>query len=278
MKKILLVLSLVAAQVATAAPKKIFDGSNTLAGAIAKALTRSGYGSLLEYQGSGSGNGEKGLVQGDWGMAPMSREMKAEVAAQLAQKGLSVQANVLALDGLSMFVKGDSTIASLSLPQIVDIYTCTITKWEQIPGSGKSGAINALRRDDASGTTDAFKHFTGVKNFGACVKDVSSTENIADITSRDTQAIGYSGKSAERFGNTGAPLNRPVALSKVNGGPAILPTDANIRNFSYPMARKLYVYSVPQLLTQPEKEFLAYITDRVNMDPIMLEEDFTTED
>ncbi len=279
MKKVLLALALVAASSASAAEsKKLFDGSNTLAGAISKALTRSGYGEFLEYQGTGSGNGEKGLVNGDWGLAPMSREMKADVAQQLAQKGYTVSANVLGLDGLSVFVKADHPLQALTLPQIVDIYTCSVTKWEQIPGSGRTGAINALRRDDASGTTDAFKHFTGLKTFGACVKDVSSTDNVADITARDPQAIGYSGRSAERFDSAGARSNRALAIAKVAGGPAILPTDANIRSFAYPMARKLYVYSVAQLLTPRENEFLAFITDRSNMDPIMTEEDFISED
>ncbi len=120
MKKILLALVLVVASSAYGEAKKSFDGSNTLAGAISKALTRSGYGSFLEYQGTGSGNGEKGLVNGDWGLAPMSREMKPDVAALLAQKGYTVTANVLALDGLSMFVKADHPIQALTLPQVVD--------------------------------------------------------------------------------------------------------------------------------------------------------------
>jgi phosphate transport system substrate-binding protein len=143
---------------------------------------------------------------------------------------------------------------------------------------GKTGTILPLRRDDASGTTDAFKHFTGLKAFGPCVKDVSSTENIADLTSRDASAIGYSGKSAERFTDKNEPLNRALAIARTAGAPAVLPSEANVRDFSYPMARKLYVYSVVQQLSQPEKDFLSWITDRSNMDPIMMENDFFTED
>lgn len=277
MKKLLLALVLAAAPSTFAAPK-LFDGSNTLKNAIDKALNRSGYGQYLEYQGTGSGNGEKGLVNSDFGIAPMSREIKAEAKAAIEARGQTVVTNVLALDAVTLFVKSDNPLPVLSIPQVVDIFSCSITKWEQIPGSGRSGNIVVVRRDDASGTTDAFKHFTGLRAFGPCVRDVSSTDNVADITSRDALAIGYAGRSAERFSDTGAPVNRAVKLSKVNGGPAYLPTDANIRSFAYPMARKLYVYSVPELLTQPEVEFLSYITDRSNMDPIMMEDDFVTED
>lgn len=277
MKKMLLAVLLFSIS-AAAADKKIFDGSNTLAGMMETALNRSGYSQHLIYQGTGSGNGEKGLVSGDWGIAPMSREMKPEVKTVLAQKGHTLTETVIALDGLSMFVKADQPIQNLTLPQIVDIYTCTITQWQQIPGSGKTGTINVVRRDDASGTTDAFKHFTGLKTWGACVRDVSSTENVADITSRDPNAIGYSGRSAERFDNKGAPTNRALALAKTATSPYIQPTDSNIRNFSYPMARKLYVYSVQQLMSQPEAEFMAWISDRTNMDPIVMENDFITED
>jgi len=280
MKKVLLALALVAAQTATAAPK-LFDGSNTLKNAIDKALSpsRSGYGQYLEYQGTGSGNGEKGLVNGDFGIAPMSREIKPEAAAALAQKGHTLNVNVLALDAVTLFVKADHPVPALSLPQIVDIFSCSITKWEdnRLGATGRTGTIKVVRRDDASGTTDAFKSMTGLRAFGPCVQDVSSTDNVADVTSRDPLAIGYAGRSGERFGDTGAALNRAVKLSKTNGGTAVLPTDANIRSFTYPLARKLYVYSVPQLLTQPEAEFLAWITDRVNMDPIMMEDDFVPE-
>ena len=273
MKKLLFSL-IVAASMPAFAQKKVLAGSDTLAGAITDALIASGLDSQLQYIGGGSGNGEKALVNGDQGIAPMSREMKQEIADQLATKSISATPLVLALDGLSIFVKGTNPVPSLDLPTLVKIFTCEVTTWNQIPGSGLSGVIKAYRRNDASGTTDAFKHFTGVKNFGACVTVVNETADIADITSRDGLAVGYSGLS----GKTNE--NRPVAIAARAGSPAILPTTATVRDFSYPMARKLYVYVVSgaAVPNEAEQNFLSYLSDRSFMDPIMQAHDFITID
>lgn len=273
MKKLSLVL-LLAASTSAFAQKHPFAGSDTLAGAITDAIIASGMENQIEYVGGGSGNGEKALVNGDQGIAPMSREIKPEVQQQLAAKSISVSPVVLALDGLSIFVKGDNPVPRLDLPTIVKIYSCEYTRWEQINGSGLSGAIRVYRRNDASGTTDAFKHFTGLRNFGACVNVVNETADIADVTSRDGLALGYSGLSGKTANN------RSVAIAARSDSPAVLPTTATVRDFSYPLARKLYVYVVNGAAqpNEAEKNLLSYISDRSFMDPIMQQHDFITID
>ncbi len=273
MKKMSLVLALFVSASAFA-DKVQFAGSDTLAGAVTDAITAAGLEDQIQYIGGGSGNGEKGLLAGDQGIAPMSREIKPEIAQQLAAKSVTVTPYVIALDGLSMFVKSDNPVASLDLPTIVRIYTCEFTQWEQIPGSGKTGAIKVYRRNDASGTTDAFKHFTGVKSFGACVTAVNETADIADVTSRDPQAIGYSGGSGKTADN------RAVAIARKAGDAPVLPTTATIRDFSYPMARNLYIYIVSgaQVPSAAEDNLMSYITDRSFMDPIVQQHDFITVD
>lgn len=273
MKKLVLALVAVAMSPAFAA-KVTFAGSDTLAGAIGDAIIQAGMDSQLQYTGGGSGVGEKGLINGDQGIAPMSREITQAALDQLAVKSQTVTPLVLALDGLSIFVKGTNPVPSLDLPTLVKIYTCEYTKWEQIPGSKVTGALRVYRRNDSSGTTDAFKHFTGLKAFGACVQVVNETADISDVTSRDPLALGYSGLSGTTANN------RPVAIAARAGAPAVLPTTATVRDFSYPMARKLFVYVVSGARTPNavENDFLNYISDRSFMDPIMQSHDFITID
>lgn len=270
MKKLTLAL-VVAFSGSAFADKVVFAGSDTLGGLMSDAITTAGLEEQIQYIGGGSGNGEKGLVAGDQGIAPMSREIKPEVRQQLADKNLTLTEHIVALDGLSIFVKADNGIPSLDLPTIVRIYTCEFTRWEQIPNSGRTGVINVYRRNDASGTTDAFKAFTGVKTFGACVQALNETADIADVTSRDIQALGYSGLS----GKTAE--NRSVALSRNPGDAPVIPTTATIRDFSYPMARKLYVYEV-STANEAELNLMSYVTDRSFMDPIVQQNDFITID
>ncbi len=274
MKSILGALLLAMAFNANAQPKQVFAGSDTLAGAITDAIIQAGLDQSLSYAGGGSGNGEKNLVSGDQGIAPMSRELKPEALQALQAQGNNVVAHVLALDGISMFVQKGNATPSLDVQTVTKIYTCEFTRWEQIPGSGIKGDIHAFRRNDASGTTDAFKHFTGIKTFGACVVAVNETADISDKTSRDVLAIGYAGLSGK------VNDNHALALAAKAGNAAILPTTATIRNFSYPFARKLYVYEITgkRKANDAEQTLLSSITDRSFMDPIMQAHEFITID
>ena len=277
MKKLVMaVLALAAISVSAnhAQAKHQFAGSDTLAGAMTDAIIQSGLDQQIGYIGGGSGNGEKGLVTGDQGIAPMSREIKPEALTQLQSQGNDVNAHVIALDGISLFVKKDHVLAGLDLPTIVRIFTCEYTKWEQIRGSNQKGEILAVRRNDVSGTTDAFKHFTGLKNFGTCVKVVNETADVAELTGRNPLAIGYSGLS----GHT--EHNRSVAISREANSAAVLPTTKTIRNFSYPLSRKLYVYEIKgaRKANAVEKQLLDSVLDRSFMDPIVQSHEFITID
>lgn len=274
MKHLLLVSAALLCGLAEAQTKSVFAGSDTLAGAMTDAIIAAGLDQRIQYIGGGSGNGEKNMVTGDQGIAPMSREIKPEIVSQLSTQGAQVKAHVLALDGLSVFVKSNVAIQALDIPTLVRVYTCEFTKWEQIPGSGMQGAIRVYRRDDASGTTDAFKHFTGIKSFGGCVTALHETADISEVTSKDSNAIGYAGLSGK------VDENRALAIASKAGATAVLPTTATIRDFSYPMARKLYVYEITgsRKASDVETEFLSNITDRSFMDPIMQAHEFITID
>lgn len=274
MNKFLVSALLVVSATASAQTKVTFAGSDTLAGALTDAIIAAGMDQQIQYVGGGSGNAEKNLLSGDQGIGPMSREVKPEIAAQLTARGINLTGHVVALDGVAMFVKDNNPVASLDVKTVARIYTCEFTKWEQIPASGLKGDIKVYRRNDTSGTTDAFKHFTGLKSFGACVTVLNETADIAEATARDVQAIGYAGLSGK------VAENRIVALSATSGSPSILPTTATIRDFSYPFARKLYVYEVTGARTANETELqlMSYITDRSFMDPIVQAHEFITID
>lgn len=272
MTKWILSAALSLSSVAMAGNKVVFAGSDTLAGAITDAIIAAGMEQQIQYTGGGSGVGEKNLLNGDQGIAPMSREINPDIVQQLSAKGVKAQPHVLALDGLSIFVKQQNPVASLDLQTLLRIFTCEYTKWEQIPNSGQRGEIHAYRRNDSSGTTDAFKHFTGIKSFGACVKVVAETADISDVTSKDVLAVGYAGLSGKINGN------RFVAIAAKPGAAAVMPTTATIRNFSYPMARRLFIYEAvgARNANAAEKELLESMTDRSFMDPIMQAHEFIT--
>jgi phosphate transport system substrate-binding protein len=137
------------------------------------------------------------------------------------------------------------------------------------------------RRDDLSGTTDTFKNLVGVgvtingvalPSFGSCVTVVPTTEAIADHTSSEDLAIGYAGLSGGVAGNKAL----PVALTTTSA--PVAPNQSTIRDFSYPLARRLYVMNVSgaQIPTDVEQALLDAMLDRAFLDPILEANEFIT--
>jgi phosphate transport system substrate-binding protein len=265
-------IAVLAALISASASAVGLKGSDTLAGLMTDAIVASGLDGQVSYLGTGSGNGEKALLAGEQGLAPMSRALKPEVLAEIKAKGLTVVEHKVALDAIAMLAKDQGGLpVQLDLETIKAIYTCKITDWASVPGSSKTGAIRVLRRDDASGTTDAFKFFTGIKEFGACVTALESTDELAVETSNDASALAYAGLSGKRPGNKILPL-----FSSANGRTS--PTVVNIRSFKYPFARFLYVYEVTEKLTSAEKSLMDKVADRTFLDPIVQNNGFITVD
>jgi phosphate transport system substrate-binding protein len=251
-----------------------FKGSDTLAGMMTDAIQASGLQDEIQYVGGGSGKGEEAIAAGQQGIAPMSREIKKEALSKAKAAGIEIAAHPIALDGLGVFVNRPNPMSKLSLPQLKAIFTCEITDWSKLPGSGKTGTIEAFRRDDNSGTTDTFKSLVGIKSFGACVTVMPETTDIANETSTNPNAIAYSGLSASREGN------RTVSISKTDDSGAYQPTVHNVRVKLYPLARTLFVYEAKgsYSLNAVESKLLPQILDRSFMDPIVQQNDFITLD
>lgn len=251
-----------------------FKGSDTLAGVMTDAIQASGLQDEIQYVGGGSGKGEEAVVAGQQGIAPMSRELKKEAAAKAVAAGIELVGHAIALDGLGVFVNRANPIARLSLPELKAIFTCETTDWSAFPTAGKTGPIQAFRRDDNSGTTDTFKSIVGIKAFGACVTVLPETPDIANETAVNPNAIGYSGLSATRAGN------RAVNIAKDAQSGAYTPTVQNVRSKIYPLSRKLYVYEAKgsYTLNSVESKLLPQLLDRSFMDPIVQQNDFITLD
>ncbi len=248
------------------------QGSDTLAGFMSDVIVGSGLEEQIVYQGGGSGKGEAAIIAGQQGIAPMSRKIKAEALATAKTAGIDIVEHVVGLDGIGLFVNAENTVKSLNFAQILDIYSCKVTNWKDLGGS--DAEITVYRRDDFSGTTDTFKSLTGVKEFGPCVKVLKETSDIAVATSTEANAIAYAGLSA------GRPENHALLLAKKAEDKAVAPTPTNIRNFSYPLARSLYVYEAQGSYskTDAELQLLNNLIDRSFADPILVDNEFFTVD
>jgi phosphate transport system substrate-binding protein len=256
------------------ADAKAIEGSDTLYGLLSDAILGAGLEGELTYAGGGSGNGEKALVEGRQGIAPMSRAMKDDAIAKAKAKGIDVVPHKIALDGVGVFVNKSNPLEKIDMNSLRSIFSCRAGNWEDIPGSTKKGPIKVFRRNDASGTTDTFKSLVKIDAFGSCVTVLPETADISAITSKDSEALAYSGLSA------GTDKNKALSVAADASATWYLPTIANIRTFNYPLSRFLYVYEAKGALVPSvaEAALLEKVLDRGFMDPIVQSNEFFTLD
>lgn len=261
-------------QASVFADVKAIEGSDTLYGLISDAILASGLEGDITYAGGGSGKGETALLQGRQGIAPMSRPMKDDAVAQAKAKGIEVVPHKIALDGVGVFVHGSNPLEKIDMNSLRSIFSCRAGNWEDIPGSTKKGPIKVFRRNDSSGTTDTFKSLVKIEQFGSCVTVLPETADVAAITSKDSEALAYSGLSA------GTGKNKALSVATDDSATWYLPTIANIRTFKYPLSRYLFVYEAKGAVvpTASEAALLDKVLDRGFMDPIVQANEFFTLD
>ena len=107
-----------------------------------------------DLRSHGSGTAFPALANGTADIGASSRPIKAEEAKILSDAGVSARANVLALDGILLFVSPTNPVGELTLDQISKIFAGQITDWSQV---GRApGEIKLYARDAKSGTYDTF--------------------------------------------------------------------------------------------------------------------------
>jgi phosphate transport system substrate-binding protein len=164
----------------------------------------------LEIQQPGSGTGIKNAIEGVSEIGMSSRELKED------EKG-SVEATVIAYDGIALLVNPKNTVKDITLEQVKDIYTGKITNWKEL--GGNDAPIVVVSREDGSGTRDAFQEIVGYKA-EELVKDATISDGSGAVKATVTgneNAIGFA--SFEYVDNT-------VAALKVDGAE---PTAENVK-------------------------------------------------
>ena len=271
MKKLILAS---AALVSVSANAKDLNGSDTLLGLMKDAIVEAGLEDELAYVGGGSSTGAKALIAETQGVTAMSRALKDSEREALAAAGHEVIEVPVALDAVQIFVNGANVTANISQEDIFNIFTCKVTAWEDVEGSGQTGEIVVYRRDDLSGTTDTFKSLAlkpfGTKNFGDCVTSLPSTEEIAARTATEAGSIGFSGRSGNVEGN------KALNVGGFEPSNENVRAEVSIKGSGYPLSRALFVYGIESLQTDAELELFDLLQDDEAMAEIVVNNEFIT--
>ncbi len=196
----------------------------------------------------GTGVGITDVAEGRSDIAMASREIKPEERQRYESAYRKFEEYPVGFDAICLVVSSDvydSGITSLSREQLRQIYSGEIANWDEVGGSDME--IFAIGRKSGSGTRDTFHEvILGSKEAetpGVSMEASDSSEVKTAIVGSDN-AIGYVGYSYVLYGDT-----------KVISLDGIQPTIENIKKGAYPLARKLYFYT----LGDPKPGALAFI-------------------
>jgi len=132
------------------------------------------------YIGVGSGGGKAAFLNNDytklvagttgknvhWAGSDSkltTAELSGYVSAHGAAWGPLIQVPSVATSVAIPFNKTGTANVDLSVNQLCGVFSGRLTDWSQITGSGRTGAINVVYRNESSGTTELFTRFLNAK-------------------------------------------------------------------------------------------------------------------
>jgi len=202
---------------------------------------------VIQVTGGGSGTGISALINGTTDICQSSRSMKPAEKEKLRDRYNNPGVEIAtARDGLAVYVNAQSPLTELTLDQLKGIFTGKITSWKDL--GGPDAKIIPYSRENSSGTYVFFKeHVLDNADFTPRAQNMPGTAAVVNAVSKERFAIGYGG----------AAYAKGIKVLKVKQGataPAIGPSDATIKDGTYPLSRPLFFY----VRAKPSAEIKAF--------------------
>jgi phosphate transport system substrate-binding protein len=180
--------------------------------------------------GSGSGTGIKALIDGTTMLATSSREAKDSEITDGKAKGVNMIAHKIALDGVIAIVHPSNKLSDVTMDQLKNIYNGNIKSWKELGGPDRPIAV--VSRDTSSGTYEIWQEkVLGKDKLRPDALQVASSGQMTQTVAQNPYAIGYDGIGY---------IDKSIKALKINGKS---PTEQSVRDFSWPVARYLFIYS-----------------------------------
>ncbi|WP_295456293.1 phosphate ABC transporter substrate-binding/OmpA family protein [uncultured Thiodictyon sp.] len=245
-----------------------FHGSNTIGGKLLPALAEAflkaeGYTQVHRVPGAkdeevfivGERDGAQGQIaveahgsktaftdlksgSSDIGMSsrPIKSEERQALLPTLGDLSANASEHVLALDGIAVIVHPANPVKTLTLVQLADIFSGTLTDWSQVGGT--AGAIAVYARDHKSGTWDFFNEAVLVKHG----KTLAGTAQRFEDSGKLSVSVGADPLGIGFIGLNYVGTNKAIALADT-GVEARRPSLNTVRTEDYLLSRRLFLYT-----------------------------------
>lgn len=197
-------------------------------------------GVTVTYDPTGSGAGISGAEDGSLDIGLSSRALRESES--------NVEAIPVCLDGIAVVVNNNNPVQDLTLAQLADIYTGTVTNWSEVGGA--DAPIVVVGREAGSGTRDGFESVVGVEDRCQYHQELTATGAVTAAVASNENAIGYASLSA---------VDESVSAVMVDG---VACTVETVRDGSYGVQRPFnFVVKKDAELSEAAQAFLTYATD-----------------
>ena len=206
----------------------------------------------IQVTGGGSGTGFAALQNQTTDLANASRRIKPRENAACIKVFRKRPAELkVCLDGLTIYLNRTNPIEELSLNDLKLIFTGKATNWKQF--GGHNAPITVYSRENSSGTYEFFKrNVLHEMDFAANVQSMPGTAAVVQAVAKDRHGIGYGGSAYRSSAKV-------VRIKRNQSSPAYAPTEASVRDQTYPIWRHLYIYINPDQIRGSIKDYLDWI-------------------
>lgn len=202
----------------------------------------------LPLVGGGTAMGYKSVLDGSSDIGMASGQISPEIQLWAQKHKLKFEEITIAADGIATIVNPVNPINELTLEQLHDIFTGSITSWNAL---GKySGPINVVSHDPQLGTYEPWRRqVSGKDHITLRAKVVTSLNSLMQAITSDPFSIGYVGTTFLDKQKV-----KPLAID------GVLPTYSSIKNRQYPIRNNLQLLMRPST-SKEVKDFVAYCLD-----------------
>ena len=202
---------------------------------------------IIQVTGGGSGTGISALINGTTDICEASRAMKDTEKKQVAEKAGAPPVEMpVAKDGLSVYVNASNPLTELTMAQLKAIFTGKVTSWKEL--GGPDAKIIPYSRENSSGTYVFFKeHVLENADYTARAQNMPGTAAVVNAVAKEKFSIGYGGAAYAKG-------IKVLKIKKEASVAAVAPSDATIKDGSYPLSRPLFFYT----RTKPSVDIKAF--------------------
>lgn len=210
----------------------------------------------IQVTGGGSGTGFAALQNQTTDLANASRRIKPSESAACIRAFRKRPTEIkVCLDGLTVYLNQSNPIDELSLGDLKRIFTGKATNWKEF--GGLDAPITVYSRENSSGTYEFFKRkVLHERDFAANIQSMPGTAAVVQAVTKDRYGIGYGGAA---YSTTA----KAIRISRSDESPAYAPTEANVRNQTYPIWRYLFIYVNPDQDRDAITDYLRWIQSDV---------------